>query len=148
MEARRLRAWKLFQKGWKQSDVAEALGVTRGAVSQWISKARKGGVQALRRRKPPGGPSKLSDKQLALLPELLNQGPSAFGFCGEIWTRRRVAQVMEREFGVAYDPSQVGRILKGCGFSLQKPAVRAAQRDEDAIGTWRERRFAELKKRP
>jgi transposase len=38
--------------------------------------------------------------------------------------------------------------LKGYGFSLQKPAVRAAQRDEDAIGTWRERRFAELKKRP
>jgi transposase len=72
MEARRLRAWELFQKGWKQSDVAEALGVTRGAASQWISKARKGGVQALRRHKPPGGPSKLSDKQLALLPKLLN----------------------------------------------------------------------------
>lgn len=29
-EARRLRAWELAQQGWKQTSVAEALGVTRG----------------------------------------------------------------------------------------------------------------------
>ena len=38
-EARRLRAWELVQEGWKQKDVAAALGVTGGAVSQWVSKA-------------------------------------------------------------------------------------------------------------
>ena len=54
-EARRLRAWGLVQKGRKQTGVAEALGVTRGAVSQWVSLARRGGVEALRLRKPPGG---------------------------------------------------------------------------------------------
>ena len=132
-EARRLRAWELVQKGWKQTDVAEDLGVTRGAVSQWVSRARDGGAEALHRRKRPGGQSKLNPAQLARLPVLLEQGPSASGFCGEIWTRRRVALVIEREFGVSYDPSQVGRILKGCGFSLQKPALRTAQRDEEAI---------------
>ena len=79
---------------------------------------------------------------------MLELGPSASGFCGEIWTRRRVAQVIEREFGVSYDPSHVGRILKGCGFSLQKPALRTAQRDEEAIREWRDRRFGEMKKRP
>ena len=147
-EARRLRAWELVQQGWKQKDVAEALGVTKGAVSQWVSKARQGGPQALRHRKPPGGPSKLSDRQRGQLPELLSRGPAAFGFSGEVWTRRRIAQVIEREFGVSYDPSQVGRILKGCGFSVQKPALRAAQRDEEAICDWRDRRFPELKKSP
>ena len=79
MEARRLRAWELVQKGWKQTDVAEALGVTRGAVSQWVAQARQGGTQALRRRKPPGGRRKLSDVKLAQLPQLLSRGPSAFG---------------------------------------------------------------------
>ncbi len=128
--------------------MAEALGVTRGAVSQWVSRARDGGAEALRRRKPPRGQSKLNAVQLARLPGLLERGPSALGFCGEIWTRRRVAQVIEREFGVSYDPSQVGRILKGCGFSRLKPARRTAQRDEEAIGEWRDRRFGELKKRP
>ena len=147
-EARQLRAWELVQEGWKQQDVAAALGVTGGAVSQWVSKAREGGISALRHRKPPGGPSKLSDEQRGQLPELLGRGPAAYGFYGEVWTRRRVAQVIEQEFGVSYDPSQVGRILKGCGFRLQKPALRAAQRDEDAILDWRDRRFPQLKKRP
>ena len=146
-EARRIRAWELVQKGWKQTDVAEALGVTRGAVSQWVSRARQEGPQALRHRKPSGSRSKLSQEQRTRLPELLAQGAAAFGFCGEIWTRRRVARVIEREFGVSYHPSQVGRILKDCGWSLQKPALRAAQRDEDAIRDWREQRFPELKKR-
>lgn len=148
MEARRFRAWELVEQGWKQTDAAEALGVTPGSVSRWVARARQGGAQALRRRQPPGGPRKLSDAQLAQLPELLNRGPLAFGFSGEIWTRGRIAQVIEREFGVSYDPSRLGRILKSYGFSLQKPALRASQRDEEAIRDWRDRRFAELKKRP
>lgn len=148
MEARRFRARELVEQGWKQTDAAEALGVTPGAVSRWVARARQGGAQALRRRKPPGGPRKLSDAQLAQLPELLNRGPLAFGFSGEIWTRGRIAQVIEREFGVSYDPSQLGRILKRYGFSLQQPALRASQRDEEAIRDWRDRRFAELRKRP
>ena len=81
-EARRLRAWELVQKGWKQTDVAEALGVTRGAVSQWVSRARRGGVEALSRRKPPGGQSKLNGAQLARLPGLLAGGPPLSGFAG------------------------------------------------------------------
>jgi predicted transcriptional regulator len=32
-EARRLQAWKLKQKGWAQRQIAEALGVSQGAVS-------------------------------------------------------------------------------------------------------------------
>ena len=57
-----------------------------------------------------------------------------------------MAQVIEGEFRVSYDPSKVGRILKGCGFSLQKPALRSTQRDEQAIREWRDWRFGELKK--
>ena len=50
------------------------MGVIGGAVSQWVSKARQGGISALRHRKPPGGPSKLSDPQRGQLPELLARG--------------------------------------------------------------------------
>ena len=145
-EARRLRAWELVQRGWKQADVAGALGVTPGAVSQWVRAARQEGPQALRHRKPTGSPSRLNRRQLRQLPRLLAQGPAAFGFSGEIWTRQRVAQVIKEQFGVSYHPAHVGRILKSCGFSRQKPALRAAQRDEDAIRDWREQRFPQLKK--
>ena len=127
MEARRLRAWELLQKGWKQIEVAEALRVSRGAVSRWAALARQEGSQALRRRKPPGGPRKLKGGQLAQLPELLGQGPCSFGFSGEVWTRARIAQVIRQEFGISYHPTQVGRLLKECGISRQKPALRASQ---------------------
>ena len=54
--------------------------------------------------------------------------------------------MIRQKFGVSYHPSQVGRLLKECGFSLQKSALRASRRDEEAIRDWRERRFPELKK--
>lgn len=147
-EGRRLRGWELLQKGWKQKDIAEALGVSKGAVSQWASRARKGGVDSLRHIKPPGAPSRLSLEQRAYLPELLARGAESFGFKGDIWTQPRVAQVIEREFGIVYDPSQVGRILKQCGLSLQKPLKRASQRDEVVIQEWKDERWPALKKRP
>jgi DNA-directed RNA polymerase specialized sigma24 family protein len=55
-EGRRRRAWELKEQGWKQQDIAAALGVTPGAVSQWLSRARQGGVEALRRH-PAAGPT-------------------------------------------------------------------------------------------
>jgi predicted transcriptional regulator len=39
-EGRRRRAWELSEQGWKQKDIAEALGVSKGAVSQWLKRAR------------------------------------------------------------------------------------------------------------
>ena len=140
-EARRFRAWELKQQGWKQSLIAKALGVTPGAVSQWLKRAREEGVESLRRRIGTGAPRRLRTEQRAKLPQLLAQGAEAYGFQGEVWTRGRVAEVIWREFGVRYDPSHVGRILRACGWSRQKPIRRAKQRDEEAIRAWREERW-------
>src|SRR5215203_3702760 len=49
-EGRRLRAFELKQQGWSQQQIAQALGVSKGAVSQWMKRGREGGVQALKRR--------------------------------------------------------------------------------------------------
>ncbi len=35
-EGRRLRAWELKKEGWSQQRIADALGVSKGAVSQWM----------------------------------------------------------------------------------------------------------------
>ncbi len=50
----RLRAWELHGQGWTGRAIAAALGVTPGAVSQWLKRAREGGAQALAHRMPPG----------------------------------------------------------------------------------------------
>ena len=72
-EARRLQAWHLKQQGWSQRQIAQALGVSEGAVSQWMARARTVGPEALRRRPPPGAPRRLSAEQLARLPALAHQ---------------------------------------------------------------------------
>src|SRR5262245_42660912 len=94
-EGRRLRAWALARQGWAQRTSAVALGVTEGAVSQWLERGRAGGVAALRRRTSPGAPPKLSAAQRAALPALLARGPAAFGFRGDVWTGPRVVWLIE-----------------------------------------------------
>jgi len=59
-EGRRLRAWELKKEGWKQQEIADALGVSKGAVSQWMRRGREGGVEALKRQPAPGAPPRLS----------------------------------------------------------------------------------------
>ena len=61
-EGRRRRAWELKQPGWKQpgwkqQDSAAALGVTPGAVSQWLKRGREQGIEGLRRHPAPGRPA-------------------------------------------------------------------------------------------
>ena len=89
-EGRRLRAWTLKQQGWKQRDIAYALGVTESAVSQWVRRARTEGVESLRRVPHPGGPSKLRPYQQLALLEMLRMGAETFGFRGAVWTGPRV----------------------------------------------------------
>jgi transposase len=146
-EGRRLRAWELHQKGWKQQEIAEALGVTQGAVSQGLKRGREGGVTGLRPRPPPEAAPRLSPAQREQLLELLAQGAESFGFQGDVWTQPRVATLIRDQFGVSYDPSQVGRILKACGWSNQKPVHRATQRNEAAIQRCKEERWPQIKKR-
>jgi transposase len=147
-EGRRLRAWELKQEGWKQQDIARALGVSKGAVSQWMKRAKQEGIEALKHRPPPGAKARLSEGERAKLPELLAQGAPAHGFRGEVWTCARVAEVIRKEFGVSYHPAHVSRLVRALGLSLQKPVRRANQRDGESIRRWKEERWPELKKGP
>lgn len=147
-EQRRLRAWELKGKGWKQKDIAEALGVSQGAVSRWVSAAEAGGVEALHTQPRKQRAGRLSAEQMARLPELLQRGAEDFGFRGQVWTGKRVAAVIQQEFGVVYTPRHVGRVLKTIRWSSQKPLERASQRKEVAIQQWRDETWPELQKKP
>ena len=120
-KGRRFRAFELKQQGWSQQHIAEALGVSKGAVSQWMKRARDGGgVEALKRQPAPGASPRLSEQQRTKLPELLERGAEAHGFRGEAWTCGRVATVIRREYGVSYHPAHVSRLLKALRHSLQR----------------------------
>jgi len=92
---RRLRAVELSQEGWSGLDIAQALHVSKTAVSRWLKTARQRGEKALLSRPRPGSPPKLSPIQLGEIPEFLCHGAEAYGFAGELWTCARVARVIE-----------------------------------------------------
>jgi transposase len=143
-----MRALELKQLGWKQRAIAAALGVTEGAVSQWLAAARRGGPDVLRSHMDRCGMSpELTDEQVGLIPDFLWHGPEAYGFPGEVWTCARVAGVIGQEFGVWYSTSQVCRLLQRLRWTPQVPIVRAIQRDEEAIERWRTEVWPEVLKR-
>jgi transposase len=135
-EWRRMQALQLKQQGWKQRAIAEALGVTEGAVSQWLARAQKEAA-ALRSHPVPGAPARLTAAQRARIPDFLWHGAEAYGFRGNVWTCARVGQVITEEFSVTYSTSQVSRLLRALEWTPQIPISRAIQRDETAIARWR-----------
>jgi transposase len=146
-EGRRHRAWELKQQGWKQQDIAAALGVTAGAVSQWLKRGREQGVEGLRRHPAPRRQPRLTTEQLVQLPALLERGAPVYGFRGQVWTCKRVAQVIRRTFGVTYHPAHVSRLLHAVRHSVQRPRTRATQRSETAIQAWWQERWPALEKK-
>ena len=141
-----MRAYELKQQGWKQRDIAAVFGVTEAAVSQWMTTAGTIGVSALQARPRPGAPRRLTDEQLWMIPDCLSHGAEAYGFRGDVWTCARAGKVIEWEFGVTYDRSQVSRLLKQIGWTPQQPIERASQRDDVQIEQWRTQVWSELKK--
>jgi transposase len=143
-----MRAWKLKEQGWQQKEITVALGVSEGAVSQWLKRGRAGGIEALKAHPPTGMKARLTAEQKAQILVLLAKGAEAYGFRGDVWTARRVAEVIDRTFGVRYHRDHVGRLLREAGWSRQQPIERATQRDEAAIQAWSEQRWPAIKKKP
>ncbi len=146
LEARRRRAAALFREGVAQADVARAVNVSRQSVSRWYQEWRAGGLRALRKTERAGRPPRLSQAQLKRVENALLKGARANSYPTELWTLRRVAEVIERVTGVSYHQGHVWRILRRLGWSRQKPARRAAERDEQRIDAWVKEDWPALKK--
>jgi len=148
LEVRRRIAAKLLQEGKGIREVARLVGASPSAVHQWKRALDSRGPEALKAKPHPGRPAKLSLEQKAQLKEILLKGPLQAGFPTDLWTLKRVAQVIERRFGVRYHPGHVWKLLREMGWSAQKPERRARERDEEAIRRWREEEWPRLKKGP
>lgn len=148
LEARRRQAIQWILQGQPKAEVARRLGVTWQAVWIWWRAYRRVGARGLARRKHLGPAPKLPPEKLAQLPRLLAQGAEAHGFSSPLWTTQRVADLIRRRFAVRYDRDHVCRLLHRFGWSWQKPARRARERDEAAIQRWVQHTWPRLKKTP
>ena len=135
-------------KGKGVREVRRLIGVSPSSVSRWKQQLKQGGLDALRAKPHPGRSPKLTAEQKKELEGILLKGARAAGFPTDLWTLKRVAQVIAWEFGVTFHPGYVWYILKGMGWSPQKPERRARERDEEAIAAWRTEGWAGVKKVP
>jgi transposase len=149
MEKRRRRAARMFVRGVSQADVARELEVSRQSVSRWYADWRGGGTKALKAAGRAGRMPRLSETQLRQVDQALRKGPRAHGFPTDLWTLDRVAQVIETETGVRYHPGHVWKLLRDkLGWSRQRPARRAVERDDDAIARWVTKDWPRIKRGP
>jgi len=70
----------------------------------------------------------------------------AYGYPNELWTLKRIARVILREFGVRYHPNHVWRVLRQLRWSCQVPERRPVQRDEEEIERWKRYKWPHIKK--
>jgi len=138
----------LLQKGWSQAEVARHFEVSREAVRKWHDAFAQRGEAGIITGPHPGAQPKLSRKRLAQLPKMLERGAQAYGFAGDLWTTRRVADLIAQRFGVRYHPDHVGRLLHQLGLSWQQPQGRALERNEEQVRHWLRYKWPAIKRGP
>jgi transposase len=146
LKERRIRAGRLFDAGASQAEVSRRLDVSRVSAMRWHRIWKKKGSEGLEAKRPLGRPSRLTAKQIERVEKVLLAGPLACGYSTELWTLPRISTVIKREVGVQFHPGHVWRILRGMGWSLQRPARQARERDEEGIRRWKKERWPKLKK--
>jgi transposase len=134
----RLEAADLIEAGASDREIARHFRVSRMSVNRWRRALASGGRAALASKGAGGAPCKLSPAQVAELEAVLDAGPAAAGYADQCWTLARVAEQAWRRFGVEYTLAGMAVLLHRIGWSVQVPARRAAERDEEKIARWRE----------
>jgi transposase len=147
MEQRRREGMRLLGQGVAQAEVARRCGVSRPTAMRW-EQQRKSVRSAAWKRRPLGRRPKLHPNQRPPLEKALLQGAQAHGFLNDLWTLPRVAELIHRQSGVRLHPGHVWRVLGRMGWSIQRPAGKAVQRDEAAIARWKKHTWPALKKSP
>lgn len=148
LEQRRRKAIALLRAGHTYQKVASLVKSSLSSVVRWYQAFRRDGRKGLRSTPNTGRPPRLTDSQVATLERLLSAGPLKAGYSTDLWTLRRIADVIEGRFGVPYRlPSVRWILLRRLHWSWQKPERRATQRDEKAIARWKRTVWPDIKKR-
>ena len=144
----RIKAGRLLQKGLTPTQIAAEVGVARQTVHTWKRILEEQGFDALKGVPEVGRPAQLSESDMRWLAGALREGATAHGFGTDLWTLKRVNQLIRQKFGAEFSDVHVWRLLGKLGFSSQKPERQAKERDESAVQNWREKTWPKIKKKP
>ena len=143
----RLAAAEMIEAGAGDREIAKRFRVSRMSANRWRRNLAAGGREALASKGAGGARCKLTPVQLAELEAVLDAGPAACGYADQCWTLARIADQVWRRFGVEYTLAGMDVLLHRLGWTVQVPARRAAERDEEKIAAWREETWPVVKAR-
>jgi transposase len=143
----RLAAAELIEAGAGDREIARRFRVSRMSANRWRRALAAGGKTALASNGAGGARCKLTPAQLAELEAVLDAGPAGWGWADQCWTLARIGELVRERFRVEYTLAGLDVLLHRLGWSVQVPARRAAERDEDAIAAWQEETWPVIKGR-
>jgi putative transposase len=143
----RLAAAEMIEAGASDREIARHFRVSRMSVNRWRRALASGGREALASKGAGGAQCKLTAAQVAELEAVLDAGPAACGYTDQCWTLARITDQVWHRFRVEYTLAGMDVLLHRIGWSVQVPARRAAERDEDKIARWREDTWPVIKGR-
>jgi transposase len=143
----RLAAAEMIEAGASDREVARRFRVSRMSANRWRRALAGGGRAALASKGAGGARCTLTPAQVAELEMVLDAGPAACGYADQCWTLARIAGQVWRRFGVGYTLAGMDVLLHRLGWSVQVPARRAAERDEEKVARWREETWPVIKAR-
>ena len=115
-QARRCLAIALVLEGWSRTEAAEAAGMQRQTLRDWVHRYNGEGIAGLLDHRRPGRPARMSENQFAELDRIVETGPDVAVDGVVRWRRADLKAVVEQRFGVVLSERSVGRILAARGF--------------------------------
>jgi len=122
LEQRRRQALALLEQGMKGVQVAQAVGTSPASVSRWREAYRKGGAAALAGNPHPGKPPGLTARQREKLARLLLGGARKQGCNTELWTLKRMAEVIQGTLASSTTHAASGMCCGPCDGATQSPS--------------------------
>jgi transposase len=145
--AKRIHAVLLNAQGRTSGELCRILAAPRSAVSDWLRNFEEHGLEGVLEGYRSGRPARLTLEQRTALEDIIESGPVAYGFDCGIWTSPMIARVVEEEFGIAYHPGHVRKLLHAIGFSVQRPRRVLARARPEEQDRWHRRTFPSIKKK-
>ena len=137
------RIWVRFQavvlagQGRTTPDIAQALGVSRRAVQEWVAKYNRGGPEALLERLHPGRPRRLAPDRYDELKQRLDAPPRPDdAVC--VLRGAEIQRILEQEFAVILSVRSVYNLLGYLDYSHLMPRPQHKDADDELQAIYQE----------
>ena len=109
------------KEGMSMDEIANSLQKPKTTIHDWLQRIENQGIKNIYDAKQPGKPSKIKEKQLEELKNILRKTPQEQNIPFVLWTTNLVQYIILKKFNVEFKVRQVRNIVKKINFMLQVP---------------------------